>query len=93
MEIKNLQPSEVFANFYELSRIPRESGNEKGVSDFLVQFAKDRKLEVIQDEALNVIIRKKASKGYEDRPTVALQGHMDMVCVKEDMTSKKTQSS
>ncbi|WP_276881292.1 beta-Ala-His dipeptidase [Anaerococcus tetradius] len=84
MEIKNLQPSEVFANFYELSRIPRESGNEKGVSDFLVQFAKDRKLEVIQDEALNVIIRKKASKGYEDRPTVALQGHMDMVCVKED---------
>lgn len=84
MEIKNLQPSEVFANFYELSRIPRESGNEKGVSDFLVQFAKDRNLEVIQDEALNVIIRKKASKGYEDRPTVALQGHMDMVCVKED---------
>lgn len=84
MEIKNLQPSEVFANFYELSRIPRESGNEKGVSDFLVQFTKDRKLEVIQDEALNVIIRKKASKGYEDRPTVALQGHMDMVCVKED---------
>lgn len=84
MEIKNLQPSEVFANFYELSRIPRESGNENGVSDFLVQFAKDRKLEVIQDEALNVIIRKKASKGYEDRPTVALQGHMDMVCVKED---------
>ena len=84
MEIKNLQPSEVFANFYELSRIPRESGNEKGVSDFLVQFAKDRNLEVIQDEALNVIIRKKASKGYEDRPAVALQGHMDMVCVKED---------
>ena len=84
MEIKNLQPSEVLANFYELSRIPRESGNEKGVSDFLVQFAKDRNLEVIQDEALNVIIRKKASKGYEDRPAVALQGHMDMVCVKED---------
>ena len=84
MEIKNIEPKEVFANFYELSRIPRESGNEKAVSDFLVNFAKERKLEVVQDEALNVIIRKEASKGYEDRPTVALQGHMDMVCVKED---------
>lgn len=84
MEIKNLQPKEVFANFYQLSQIPRESGNEKEVSDYLVNFAKERGLEVTQDEALNVIIRKKASKGYEDRPTVALQGHMDMVCVKED---------
>ena len=84
MEIKNIEPKEVFANFYELSRIPRESGNEKAVSDFLVNFAKERNLEVVQDEALYVIIRKEASKGYEDRPTVALQGHMDMVCVKED---------
>lgn len=84
MEIKNIEPKEVFANFYDLSRIPRESGNEKAVSDFLVNFAKERNLEVVQDEALNVIIRKEASKGYEDRPTVALQGHMDMVCVKED---------
>lgn len=84
MEIKNIEPKEVFAHFYELSRIPRESGNEKAVSDFLVNFAKERNLEVVQDEALNVIIRKEAFKGYEDRPTVALQGHMDMVCVKED---------
>ena len=84
MDIKNLEPKDVFQNFYELTQIPRESGNEKEVSDFLVNFAKERGLEVVQDEALNVIIRKEASKGYEDRPIVALQGHMDMVCVKED---------
>lgn len=84
MDIRNLEPKEVFKHFYDLAQIPRESGNEKEVSDFLVNFAKERDLEVIQDEALNVIIRKEASKGYEDRPIVALQGHMDMVCVKED---------
>lgn len=72
----------VFKFFRQLAEIPRESGNEKEVSDFLVNFAKERKLEVSQDEALNVIIRKPASKGYEDHPIVALQGHMDMVCVK-----------
>ena len=72
----------VFKFFRQLAEIPRESGNEKEVSDFLVNFAKERNLEVSQDEALNVIIRKPASKGYEDHPIVALQGHMDMVCVK-----------
>ena len=73
---------QVLKYFGQLAEIPRESGNEKEVSDFLVKFAKDRNLEVTQDEALNVIIRKPASKGYEDHDTVALQGHMDMVCVK-----------
>lgn len=74
----------VLKYFKELAQIPRESGNEKEVSDFLVNFAKERNLEVVQDEALNVIIRKDASEGYEDHPIVALQGHMDMVCVKEE---------
>ena len=74
----------VLKYFKELAQIPRESGNEKEVSDFLVKFAKERNLEVVQDEALNVIIRKDASEGYEDHPIVALQGHMDMVCVKEE---------
>lgn len=74
----------VLKYFKELAQIPRESGNEKEVSDFLVNFAKERNLEVVQDEALNVIIRKDASEGYEDRPIVALQGHMDMVCVKDE---------
>lgn len=74
----------VLKYFKDLAQIPRESGNEKEVSDFLVNFAKERNLEVSQDDALNVIIRKDASAGYEDTPIVALQGHMDMVCVKEE---------
>lgn len=73
---------QVLKYFKQLAKIPRESGNEKEVSDFLVNFAKERNLEVSQDEALNVIIRKPASAGYEDHAIVALQGHMDMVCVK-----------
>lgn len=73
---------QVLKYFKQLTEIPRESGNEKEVSDFLVNFAKERNLEVTQDEALNVIIRKPASIGYEDHAIVALQGHMDMVCVK-----------
>lgn len=70
----------VFYFFNEISAIPRESGNEKKISDYLVSFAKERSLEVIQDEALNVIIKKPATKGYEHAPAIILQGHMDMVC-------------
>ncbi|MEG2935211.1 MAG: aminoacyl-histidine dipeptidase [Clostridium sp.] len=84
--LEELNPKKVFHFFEELTRIPHGSGNEKGISDFLVKFAKDRGLEVIQDEALNVIIRKPAVKGYEDVPTVIIQGHMDMVCEKNKNT-------
>ncbi len=77
--LKDLKPYEVFGYFEEITRIPRGSGNEKGISDYLVSFAKENKLEVIQDEALNVIIKKPASAGCENAPTVILQGHIDMV--------------
>lgn len=80
----SIEPKVVFDWFYTINQIPRESGNEKAVSDFLVDFAKERNLEVTQDELWNVIIRKPASPGYEDAETVILQGHMDMVCVKTD---------
>lgn len=76
----------VFRYFAEISKIPRCSGNEKAVSDYLVQFARSRNLEVIQDEALNVIIKKPGTKGYENAPTVIIQGHMDMVCDKNRTT-------
>ena len=72
----------VFKYFKDISEIPRGSGNEKEISNYLVEFAKKLKLEVTQDEALNVIIKKAASKGYENAPTVVIQGHMDMVCEK-----------
>ncbi|WP_040210699.1 aminoacyl-histidine dipeptidase [Clostridium polynesiense] len=80
--LNNLEPKKVFHFFEEISNIPRGSGNEKEISDYLVKFAKERSLEVIQDEALNVIIKKPASKGYENAPVVVIQGHMDMVCEK-----------
>lgn len=80
--LKDLQPVDVFKYFEKLTQIPRGSGNEKEVSDYLVSFAKEHNLEYIQDSALNVVIRKKATLGFEDRPAVVLQGHMDMVCEK-----------
>lgn len=80
--LKNLKSYKAINFFREMNMIPRGSGNEKAVSDWLVKFAKDRNLEVIQDEALNVIIKKPATKGYENAPGVILQGHMDMVCEK-----------
>lgn len=84
--LNNLEPKAVFSFFEDLTQIPRCSGNEKRVSDYLVDFARKRKLEVIQDEALNVIIKKPGTKGYENAPVVILQGHMDMVCEKNNDT-------
>ncbi|NLI89952.1 MAG: aminoacyl-histidine dipeptidase [Epulopiscium sp.] len=74
----------IFKYFEKISSIPRGSGNEKEISDYMVSFANDLGLEVIQDEVYNIIIKKDASKGYEDAPTVILQGHLDMVCEKEN---------
>lgn len=71
-----------FKYFEEISKIPRGTGNEKAISDYFVSFAMERNLEVIQDEALNVIIKKPGTDGYEKIPTVIIQGHMDMVCEK-----------
>jgi dipeptidase D len=82
--LEGLKPDKVFYYFEEISKIPRCSGKEKQISDYLYNFAKSRDLEVIQDEHLNIIIKKPASKGYENAPTVMLQGHMDMVCEKNE---------
>jgi len=80
--LEDLNPQQVFRYFEELTNIPRCSGNEKQVSDYLVDFAKEKGLEVFQDKALNVIIRKPGTAGYEKSPAVIIQGHMDMVCEK-----------
>lgn len=72
----------IFKYFYEISAIPRGSGNEKAISDYLVEFAKKHNLEYTQDEANNVIMIKPATPGYENEPAIILQGHMDMVCEK-----------
>lgn len=83
MVTDNLQPADVFRYFGELCSIPHGSGNVKQISDYCVEFAKKHGLKYRQDESFNVIIWKVASCGYEDRPTVILQGHLDMVAVKE----------
>lgn len=83
-DYKNLRPLEVFKWFNEISMIPRCSGDEKRISDFLVDFAKERGLEFFQDKENNVIIKKSATPGFEKAPTVIIQGHMDMVCEKKE---------
>lgn len=85
--LQNLEPKNVFKYFEEISQIPRGSGNEKAISDYLVSVAKKLNLEVIQDNSLNVIIKKPGTKGYENSDTVILQGHMDMVCEKNKGTN------
>ncbi|WP_285769258.1 aminoacyl-histidine dipeptidase [Peribacillus sp. SI8-4] len=84
--LEELTDHPVFHYFAEISKIPRGSGNEKEISDYLIRFAKDRGLESVQDEALNVIIKKPATLGYESAPAVIIQGHMDMVCEKNKGT-------
>lgn len=83
----NINSDKVFHYFREISKIPRKSGNEKGISDYIVEFAKQRRLEVIQDELYNVIIKKEASKGCEKSKPLMLQSHIDMVCEKTSQSS------
>ena len=81
-KITGYEPAKLFHYFEEISAIPRESGNEKGISDYLVAFAKEHGLWFYQDDVYNVIIKKAASAGAEAAPAVMLQGHIDMVCDK-----------
>ncbi|MGN1147730.1 MAG: aminoacyl-histidine dipeptidase, partial [Lachnospiraceae bacterium] len=81
--LEGLEPVRVFHFFEEICKIPHGSGNVAQISDYLVDFAKERKLFYLQDELKNVIIVKAATPGYEEEPAVILQGHMDMVAVKK----------
>lgn len=80
--LDDITKKRIFYHFKEINKIPRGSGNEKQISDYLLNFGKELGLESIQDSALNIIIKKPASKGYENAPAVIIQGHMDMVCEK-----------
>lgn len=81
-ELKALKPQKVFEYFSEILSIPRPSKHEEKMTAYLLKWGKDRGLDTLRDEIGNVIIRKDATKGYEDRPWVCLQAHMDMVCEK-----------
>ena len=79
MSIRNLEPKGLWKNFYELTQIPRPSKKEEKVVAFLKEFGEKLGLETIVDSVGNVIIRKPATPGYEDRMGVVLQAHVDMV--------------
>ncbi|MBR4969993.1 MAG: aminoacyl-histidine dipeptidase [Alistipes sp.] len=81
-EIKNLEPKLVWGLFDEITKVPRPSKKEEKIGAFLVEFAKKHNLEYQCDAIGNVVIRKGATAGYENRPTVVLQAHTDMVCEK-----------
>lgn len=83
MDMANLEPKKVFAFFEELAGIPHESGHTAAVSAWVEEFARKRGLRHRRDELGNVAVWKDASPGYEDHPAVILQGHLDMVCVKD----------
>jgi dipeptidase D len=82
MVLEHLEPKDFFKHFEAISQIPRGSGNEKAVSDYVAGFARNLGCKVIQDKLFNLVIYKPASPGYENRPAVILQGHLDMVCEK-----------
>ena len=78
-EIKNLKPECIWKNFYALTQVPRPSGHLEKVQQFLLDFAKTAGVEGFKDEAGNIVMRKPASAGMENRKGVILQAHMDMV--------------
>lgn len=82
MLIRDLHPKAVWEQFDAITRIPRPSKKEERIIDFLINFAQTNSLDWQRDQIGNVVIRKPATAGYENRPTVILQSHMDMVCEK-----------
>ncbi len=84
--IQSLAPQNVWKHFYSLTRIPRPSGYLKPVQEFLMNFGKSLNLDTFMDETGNIIIRKPATPGMENRKGVILQAHMDMVPQKNNDT-------
>jgi len=84
--LTQLKPERLWYYFAEICKVPRPSKKEERIANWLLEFAKKHHLEGIKDETGNVLIRKSASPGYENRKTVILQSHMDMVCEKNSDT-------
>lgn len=80
--MNNLEPREVFDIFAQINLIPRPSKHEERISQWLQDFAREHHIDYVVDDAMNVIMRKPATPGYEGHPGVILQAHMDMVCEK-----------
>ncbi|RXQ97320.1 aminoacyl-histidine dipeptidase [Ancylomarina salipaludis] len=85
-EILSLEPKAIWENFYALTQIPRPSKHEDAIQAFMVKFGEDLGLETIKDAVGNIIIKKPATPGMEDRMGVVMQGHLDMVPQKNSDT-------
>ncbi len=73
--------------FKEISKVPRNSCKEQKIAEYICNFAKERKLEYRMDNYFNVLIKKEATKGYEDKETIIFQAHTDMVCEKTEYST------
>ena len=82
-EIQNLNPKCIWRNFYALTQVPRPSGHLEKIQQFLLDFGKQAGVEVFKDPAGNIVMRKPASPGMENRKGIILQAHMDMVGQKD----------
>ncbi|RYZ18919.1 MAG: M20/M25/M40 family metallo-hydrolase, partial [Sphingobacteriales bacterium] len=78
-DVRSLEPKELWNNFADLNAVPRPSKKEERVRKFIVDFGKKLGLETTEDETGNVLIKKPASSGMQDRETVLMQSHLDMV--------------
>ncbi|MGB5227725.1 MAG: aminoacyl-histidine dipeptidase [Eudoraea sp.] len=85
-EIEQLEPTRIWNNFSKLNAVPRPSKKEEKVIEFMLNFGRSLQLETFEDEVGNVIIRKEASSGMEDRKPITLQSHLDMVHQKNSET-------
>ena len=79
MNIQDLEPKGIWKNFYALTRIPRPSGHLDKIREFLLTWAKERNIEAFKDNAGNIVMRKPATPGFENRVPVTMESHMDMV--------------
>ena len=84
MQITELNPKEIWQNFYLLTQVPRPSGHLVKVQEFLLKWAAERGIEAYKDEGENIVMRKPATPGHENSKTAVLQAHMDMVPQKLD---------
>lgn len=83
-KLAGLEPAQVFGYFEKLCSIPHGSRNTRQISDYLVSFAREHGIRCIQDELNNVLLFQEGTCGYEDHEPVIIQGHMDMVCEKDE---------
>ena len=85
-EVRNLEPKPLWNKFADLNAVPRPSKKEERVVEFMVDFGKNLGLDVVVDDVMNVIIKKSATAGMENRKTIVMQSHLDMVHQKNNDT-------